>query len=102
MIRPYAIEFSEGVKEDIKRLRGYDSRIILEAIETQLTHTPHVETKHRKLLRNLVPPFEAIAPIWQLRVGAFRVFYDVNEEERRVSVRAIRRKPAHLKTEEIL
>ena len=49
-----------------------------------------------------MPPFEAILPIWQLRVGIFRVFYDVNEEERRVSIRAIRRKPAHLKTEEIL
>jgi mRNA-degrading endonuclease RelE of RelBE toxin-antitoxin system len=35
-------------------------------------------------------------------VGVFRVFYDVNEEERRVYVRAIRRKPGRLKTEEIL
>ncbi len=98
----FTLECSEGVKEDLKGLRAYDWRILLEAIETQLTHAPHIETKKRKLLRNLVPPFEAIPPIWQLRVGAFRIFYDVNEEERRVSVRAIRRKPAHLKTEEIL
>ena len=102
MSRRFTVEFSEGVKKDLARLRAYDCRILLEAIETPLTHTPLVETKKRKLLRNLAPPFEAIPPIWQLRVGAFRVFYDVNEEERRVYVRAIRRKPAHLKTEEIL
>lgn len=102
MSRRFALAFSEGVKEDLEGLRAYDRRVLLEAIKAQLTHAPHVETKQRKLLRNLVPPFEAIPPIWQLRVGAFRVFYDVNEEERRVSVRAIRRKPAHLKTEEIL
>ena len=102
MSRLFALEWSEGVKEDLGGLRAYDCRIVLEAIETQLTHAPHIETRKRKLLRNLTPPFEAIPPIWQLSVGAFRVFYDVNEEEHRVSVRAIRRKPAHLKTEEIL
>ena len=101
-MRLLALAFSEGVKADLEGLRAYDCRILLEAIETQLTHAPHVETKKCKLLRNLAPPFEAIPPIWQLRVGAFRVFYDVNEEEHRVYVRAIRRKPAHLKTEEIL
>ena len=102
MSRRFSLAFSAGVKEDLDGLRAYDGRILLEAIETQLTHAPLVETKQRKLLHNLVPPFEAVPPIWQLRVGEFRVFYDVNEEERQVYVRAIRRKPAHLNTEEIL
>ena len=83
-------------------LRAYDRRAVLNAIETRLTHAPLLETKNQKRLQNLVPPFEAVPPIWQLRVGALRVFYDVNEEERRVYVRAIRRKPTHLRTEEIL
>ena len=98
----FSIWFSEGVKTDIEHVRAYDRHILLEATETQLTYAPTIETKKRKLLRNLVPPFEAIPPIWQLRVGAFRVFYDVDEAVRRVYVRAIRRKPAHLSTEEIL
>ncbi len=98
----FTIFFSEGVKDDLEELRAYDRATILDAIETQLTDSPHAETKKRKLLRNLVPPFEAVPPIWQLQVGTFRVFYDVNEEERRVYVRAIRKKPAHRKTEEIL
>ena len=98
----FTIAFAERVKEDLKGLRAYDRRFLLDAIERQLTHTPNVATKQRKLLHHLVPPFEAIPPIWQLRVGIFRVFYDVSEEERRVYVRTVRRKPPHLKTEEIL
>ena len=96
------ILFAESVKGDLRRLRAYERRMLLEVIETQLAHAPHVETRHRKRLYNLVPPFEAIPPIWQLRVGAFRVFYDVDQEQHRVYVRTVRRKPAHLNTEEIL
>ena len=102
MAARFEIVVAEGVKEDLKALRAYDRQIILEAIETQLTHAPHVATKSRKFLRNLAPPFDAIPPIWQFRVGAFRVFYDVQEAEHRVSVRAIRRKPPYRHTEEIL
>ena len=102
MVSRIEIRLSEGVKDDLQALRAYDRQMILDAIETQLSRTPSVTTKKRKLLRNLTPPFEAISPIWQLRVGAFRVFYDVDEAARRVYVRAIRRKSAHLNTEEIL
>ena len=102
MSERFRLAFSEGVKGDLAGLRAYDCRILLDAIDTQLAHAPLVETKQRKLLRNLIPPFEAVLPIWQLRVGVFRVFYDVNVEERRVYGRAIRRKPVHLNTEEIL
>jgi mRNA-degrading endonuclease RelE of RelBE toxin-antitoxin system len=102
MAARFEIWVSEGVKEDLKALRAYDRQMILDAIETQLRDTPTIATKQRKLLRNLAPPFDAIPPIWQLRVGPFRVFYDVQEAERRVYVRAIRHKPAHRQTEEIL
>jgi len=98
----FSIFVSEGVRQDLAALRAYDRQTVLDGIETQLSHAPHVATKQRKLLHNLVPPFEALPPIWQLRVGAFRVFYDVNESEHRVYVRAVRKKPAHLTTEEIL
>ncbi len=98
----FDIVFSEGVKDDLKALRAYHRQMLIDAIETRLTHAPNVETKNRKLLRNLIPPFEAMTPIWQLRVGLFRIFYDIEEAEHRVSVRAIRKKPAHRKTEEIL
>ena len=102
MAERFEIRLSEGVQGDLKTLRAYDRHKILDAIETQLAHAPNAVTKKRKLLRNLVPPFEAIPPIWQLRVGIFRVFYDVEEVTHRVYVRAIRHKPAHRSTEEIL
>ena len=102
MAARFEIVVSEGVKEDLKALRAYDRQMILDTIEIQLMHTPTIATKQRKLLRNLAPPFDAIPPIWQLRVGTFRVFYDVQEAEHRVSVRAIHHKHAHRQTEEIL
>ena len=34
-------------------------------------------------------------PVWELRVGDHRVFYDVDAEILVVIVRAIRRKPSH-------
>jgi mRNA-degrading endonuclease RelE of RelBE toxin-antitoxin system len=41
-------------------------------------------------------------PLWELRIGDFRVFYDVDNERQRVYVRAIREKPPHATSEEIL
>ena len=51
---------------------------------------------------NLVPPWTAEPPIWELRVGDYRVFYDVSEADITVYVRAIRVKPPGKTTEEIL
>jgi hypothetical protein len=48
-----------------------------------------------------LPSFEAIPPIRQLALGEYRVFYDVNEEGRRVYVRAGGCEPPHRTTEEI-
>ena len=47
-------------------------------------------------------PWDQLGPVWQLSVGDFRVFYDVVEDDRLVIVRAVRRKPAHRTTDEIL
>ena len=41
-------------------------------------------------------------PVWELRVGVFRVFYDVQDEQGRVHVRAVRRKEPRQKTEDIV
>ncbi len=98
----FDIQLSTGVWNDLKPLPVRDQRIILDAIEEQLTHQPTTRTKKRKILLNLVPPWQNVPPIWELRVEDYRVFYDVAEEERTVYVRAIRFKPPHSQTEEIL
>jgi mRNA-degrading endonuclease RelE of RelBE toxin-antitoxin system len=41
-------------------------------------------------------------PVWELRIGEYRVFYDVDEQASLVMVRAIRQKPPHKTTEEII
>jgi mRNA-degrading endonuclease RelE of RelBE toxin-antitoxin system len=49
-----------------------------------------------------VPDFEHVPPIWELRIGDYRAFYDVDEAARTVSVRAIRRKGPGQTTGEII
>jgi len=68
----------------------------------QLRGEPDVETRNRKQLASLVPPWTAEPPIWELRVGEYRVFYDVSQEDSVVYVRAVRKKPFGRTTEEIL
>jgi len=77
-------------------------RAIGDAIDEQLAHQPSVATRNRKPLPGLVAPFEHVSPIWELRVGDDRVFYDVDEGDELVVVRAIRWKAAGQTTEEIL
>jgi len=98
----FTIEFSEAVAEDLADLRAFDRKQILGQIDTQLIHQPTAETRNKKKLVGLDPPWEYAGPVWELRVGEYRVFYAVDEEEARVTVRAIRRKRPHKTTEEIL
>ena len=98
----YEIRFAAGVEQDLRRLKAYDRRRIVDTIEEQLPHQPTTPSRHRKLLINLVPPWTADPPIWELRVGEHRVFYDVAEEEGVVYIRAIRVKRAGRRTEDIL
>jgi mRNA-degrading endonuclease RelE of RelBE toxin-antitoxin system len=98
----FEIRFAEGVEEDLRNIRIYYRNQILDAIEEQLAREPETRTKNRKLLENLIPPWQTVAPIWELRVGEYRVFYDVSAAESVVYVRAVRRKRRGTKTEDIL
>jgi mRNA-degrading endonuclease RelE of RelBE toxin-antitoxin system len=98
----YEIRFARSVTSDLQRLRANQRRRILDEIQRKLAEEPTKPTKHIKQLHRLVPPFEAVPPIWQLRVGDHRVFYDVDDHHKKVFVRAVRRKPPHLTTEQIL
>jgi len=67
----FTIRFADVVVQHLDHLRAVDRATVLDAIESQLTHEPLVETRHRKPLRP-----NPLAP-WELRVGALRVFYEV-------------------------
>lgn len=98
----YEIRFARDVAKDLHRLPAFHRSSVMHAIETQLVDTPLLRTRNRKPLASLSPPWTAELPIWKLRVGAYRVFYDVSDEERVVYVRAVRKKPAGTATKEIL
>ncbi len=98
----YQILVTTGAERDLSGLPARERRIVLDAMESQLQSEPAVPTRNRKTLAALRPPWEGMEPVWQLRVGDVRVFYDVDEGDLRVYVRAVRRKPPHRTTEEIL
>ena len=72
---PYQIDFAEAVKSHLDVLTAGQRSTVLEAIERQLTNDPSKETGNRKPLRP-----NPVAP-WELRVGSFRVFYEVKTED---------------------
>ena len=82
----FAIEFSPDARDHLRSLRKRDQQILIDAIADQLTHQPDQPTGHRKPLED-----NAIAP-WELRVGDFRVFYDVSGDDQVVVVLAVGQK----------
>ena len=98
----YTIRFAADVVRDLRNLSASRRNIVLAAIETQLSREPTAPTNNRKLLVTLIPPWDAVPPMWERRVGESRVVYDVSAEEKAVYVRAVRRTPPGRRTEEIL
>src|ERR1700687_1909654 len=97
----YEIALSRSAADELKAFRAYDRRRIVAAIQTQLVHQPTTETRNRKPLE-ISPDFDYAPPLWELRVDDFRVFYDVNESEQTVSIRAVRSKSHGQTTRDIV
>ena len=97
----FVIRYVPAVEDDLRALRRYDVRRIMDDIDDQLTREPITPSRRRKRLEGLAPPWTAVRPVWQLRIGDFRVFYDVDEDRNRVIIRAVRHKGARM-TEDIL
>jgi mRNA-degrading endonuclease RelE of RelBE toxin-antitoxin system len=98
----FDIEIVPSALAELKAVKVFYRRAVAQAIDEQLMHQPLVETKNRKMLPNVQPSFEHELPLWELRVGDFRVFYDVSTDSQIVFVRAIREKPPHAETEDVL
>lgn len=77
-------------------------KAISDEIDRQLVHQPTTITRNRKPLPGLAPTFENVPLVWELRVGDYRVFYDVDETEHVVRIRAVRFKSPSERTEDIL
>ncbi len=79
----YRVEIRDDALADLRYLRAYEQRLILDAIEEQLPWEPERETRNRKSLR----PNELAA--WEMRIGNLRVFYDASAEAEGVTVKAV-------------
>ena len=82
----FELRFTDSALEDLRFFKPFEQRFVLEVIEHQLSFEPLTATRNRKPLRanNL--------STWELRAGAFRVFYDVDGERGVVGIQAIGRK----------
>jgi mRNA-degrading endonuclease RelE of RelBE toxin-antitoxin system len=79
----YRIVFTPSADEDLEWFRRSEQRYIVETTMEQLTHEPTTITQNRKPLRP-----NPIAP-WAIRIGEYRVFYDVESAANLVTVRAV-------------
>src|SRR5919109_1545438 len=101
-VAEFQIDVAKDAADEIAALPAFVRKRVVEAIDAQLLHQPTAQTRNRKLLRGLVPPWEHLTPTWEIRVGEYRVFYDVDEAAAVVHIRAVRHKPPHRTTEDIL
>jgi mRNA-degrading endonuclease RelE of RelBE toxin-antitoxin system len=85
-VMAFSITFSPDARDHLRLLRKRDQRIIIDAIAAQLTHQPDQPTGHRKPLDE-----NSLAP-WELRIGDFRVFYDVIHDDQMVVIVAVGQK----------
>lgn len=79
----FKITLADSVFDDLAWLKKFERVTILEAIETQLAHEPRKETRNRKQLR------ETNFSRWELRVGKYRIFYNVDEDSKTVDITAV-------------
>lgn len=83
----YRIEYDHMAVDELKALRRLDRVAVLDAIERHLQDQP--DRVGRSAIKKLDPP---VLADYRLRVGEYRVFYNVDEDRQVVLVVAIRYK----------
>ena len=69
----FEVKLVPSAEQDLDYYKAHEQKIILDGISTFLVMDGDVETKRRKQLRpNPIGP-------WELRMGDYRVFYEVRE-----------------------
>ncbi len=79
----YDIEFTPEAIDDLKSFRKFEQQNIISGIDTQLSHEPTVETRNRFRMR----PNDVAE--WELRIGKYRVFYNVELDVQIVSIEVV-------------
>lgn len=82
----YKLRSYPGVKDQLRRLRQVNERLarVVEEIVADLKHDPYPPTAEE--LR------DHYAGTWKIKVDGWRIFYDVNEQDRVVNIINIKRR----------
>ena len=97
----FKIRVSLTAATEIGRLKPFARGRVMAAIRRSLSAEPAAPSRNRKLLEGVAVGFEHVPPVWELRVGDYRVFYDVDVDVCTVWIRAVRFK-GRGSTEEVL
>jgi mRNA-degrading endonuclease RelE of RelBE toxin-antitoxin system len=79
----FVLTFTESALDDLRFFRKYEQTLVLDQTYLLLQEQPATETRNRKPLE----PNELAD--WELRIGRYRVFYDVDSAEGTVIIKAI-------------
>src|SRR5437868_11150363 len=88
MSEPYEIRYAKEAATDIRVMRAFEQRKVLDGIERHLTYQPRFVSKSR--IKAMVQPFWSQ---YRLRIDDVRVYYDVDDERHLVHVLRVLRKP---------
>jgi len=83
----YHVQYSQEAVTDIKALRAFDQRKILDTIERHLFQNPTQLSRTR--IKLMIQPFWSE---FRLRVNDFRVYYDVDVTRRIVNILRVLKK----------
>ncbi len=83
MAEPFEINLTDGAQADLRWFITYAQRIIVNGIEVHLRHQPTAGA--RKIIAMQPNPVAG----WELRLGDYRILYDVEEAARLVTVQVI-------------
>ena len=76
----YILDMTEDANEDLSHYRAFERKTITDEMAIQLVDQPYVETNNRRHLRD-----NPIAR-WELKVGKFRVFYEIEAHAQVVTI----------------
>ncbi|TAF52961.1 MAG: type II toxin-antitoxin system RelE/ParE family toxin [Oscillatoriales cyanobacterium] len=82
----YEITYTRNALKDLQYLRKFEQKLILDEIDNNLKHQPTQPTRNRKPMRP--NPYAE----WELRIGNFRVLYNVEDDVKIVEIQNIGQK----------
>ena len=83
MAERFAIQLTQGAEGDLAWFNAFVRRAILDGIEVHLCHEPKTATRRIKAMRP-----NPVAG-WELRLGDYRVLYDIDEGHGTVTVQVV-------------